>query len=247
VNARGIRERGREPQSNGNGNGHALARNVLSGLPLFRGVAHAHLETVTSYAQVLRAGRGAPVAKRGERLPGVIVCAYGSIKLALPRTHGNQRIVRLLQPGEIYGTAAILQDRPAPVDAVAIADSLAIIIPRLSVVWLLERDLQFARNLLLELSERFLGIVGELGAGVQQSALQRLAGLLDSISEPGSTNGHWRAQLPASKTTIAGRLGVTKATMSRLLRELADRGLIAVAGNNITINDRHELARLARE
>jgi CRP/FNR family transcriptional regulator len=52
-------------------------------------------------------------------------------------------------------------------------------------------------------------------------------------------------RLPATKTAIAARLGVTRETLSRLLRELATRGLIEVARNEIMIFDRARLAELA--
>jgi len=45
----------------------------------------------------------------------------------------------------------------------------------------------------------------------------------------------------------AARLGITKETMSRLLRELKQQGLIAMSGASITILDRARLAGLARE
>jgi CRP-like cAMP-binding protein len=49
-----------------------------------------------------------------------------------------------------------------------------------------------------------------------------------------------------SKTVVAARLGVKKETLSRLLRELADDGVIAVAQRNIAILDRARLAQVAR-
>jgi CRP-like cAMP-binding protein len=53
--------------------------------------------------------------------------------------------------------------------------------------------------------------------------------------------------LPTTKTVVAARLGVKKETLSRLLRVLAQRGLISVAQRNISILDRARLSALARE
>jgi Mn-dependent DtxR family transcriptional regulator len=44
-------------------------------------------------------------------------------------------------------------------------------------------------------------------------------------------------KLPASKTNIASRLNVTPEHFSRMLHELADRGLIEVDGRNVTLLD----------
>jgi DNA-binding MarR family transcriptional regulator len=53
-------------------------------------------------------------------------------------------------------------------------------------------------------------------------------------------------QLPASKTVIAARLGVTKETLSRLLRQMSDEGLIAMSKRELTLRDRERLAAAAR-
>jgi CRP/FNR family transcriptional regulator len=52
--------------------------------------------------------------------------------------------------------------------------------------------------------------------------------------------------LPATKTGIAARLGVTKETFSRLLRELTEMGLVQVTRREITLIDRARLAAVAR-
>ena len=52
-------------------------------------------------------------------------------------------------------------------------------------------------------------------------------------------------RLPATKTTVAARLGVKKETLSRMLRQLAAGGVVQVAGREIAILDRAALARHA--
>jgi CRP-like cAMP-binding protein len=77
-------------------------------------------------------------------------------------------------------------------------------------------------------------------------SLQRLAVYLDSIAEPAEAPGTWVARLPVSKTLVAARLDIKKETLSRLLRQLAARGLISVARREIRILDRAALAAVTR-
>jgi CRP-like cAMP-binding protein len=51
--------------------------------------------------------------------------------------------------------------------------------------------------------------------------------------------------LPVTKTALAARLGVTKETISRLLRTLREQGLIEMTRRKITILDRARLAGIA--
>jgi CRP-like cAMP-binding protein len=105
---------------------------------------------------------------------------------------------------------------------------------------------EFARDLLRALSDDYLALLEELQASVQKSAVQRLAAYLCSLAEPNGTPHSWIARLPVSKTIVADRLGITKETMSRLLRELTTRGAIEVARRDITILDRNLLASAGR-
>lgn len=180
-------------------------------------------------------------------MPGVVALAYGSAKLALRRNDGEEKVVRLLGPGESFGLAAAILDKPSPIDLVALSDCLAVTIPPVPLLRLMEHDAGFARAVARALAERMLELVAEIETSLQQTSLQRLACFLDSRAQPNGQAGAWVVHLPATKTTIAARLGVKKETLSRMLRELASRSLIAVAGPEIAILDRAGLAQLAEK
>lgn len=221
-----------------------LLEGVIANLPLFRQLSRTSLDMLANHSQVREARRGAAIVQRGERVPGVVALAYGSAKLSLRRANGDERVVRLLGPGESFGLAAALLDRPCPVDLVALANCLHVTIPPVPLLRLLEHDAGFARSVARTLAERVLELVSEIEANLQQSGLQRLACFLHSLAQPNGRPGSWIARLPATKTTVAARLGVKKETLSRMLRELAARGLIAVSGPEVAILDRVGLARL---
>jgi len=224
---------------------HQVIQGVISDLPVFRQLSRKDLDTLANHSQLREARRGAAILRRGERTPGVVALAYGLAKLALRRANGEEKVVRLLGPGESFGLAAALLDRPCPVELVALSNCLVATIPPVPVLRLMGQDAGFARTVAGALAERVLELVGELEASLQQSGIQRLACYLDSLAKPNGLPGSWIARLPATKTTVAARLGVKKETLSRMLRELANQGLIAVAGPEVSIIDRAGLAQLA--
>ena len=217
---------------------------VISSLPVFRQLSRKDLDTLAHHSQLREARRGAAILRRGERTPGLVALAYGSAKLALRRTSGEEKVVRLLGPGESFGLAAALLDRPCPVELVALSNCLVATIPPVPVLRLMGQDAGFARTVAGALAERVLELIGELEASLQQSGMQRLACYLNSLAQPNGQPGSWIARLPATKTTVAARLGVKKETLSRMLRELANQGLIAVAGLEVSIIDRARLAQI---
>jgi len=221
-----------------------LLDGVISNLPAFRQLSRKDLDTLATHSQLRESRRGAVIVARGERMPGVVALAYGSAKLALRRANGEEKVVRLLGPGEYFGLDAALLDRPCPVQLVALSNSLVATIPPVPLLRMMEQDVGFARCVARELAERMLELISELEASVQQGGLQRLACYLHSLARPDGQPGAWIARLPVTKTTVAARLGVKKETLSRMLRELAVRGLIAVSGPEVAILDRVGLARL---
>lgn len=222
-----------------------LLEGVIARLPAFGQVARAELEVLAGYSHLGEFRRGAVIAKRGGPFPGVVALVEGSAKLALRRNDGEEKVARILEPGESFGFAALLLQRPCPVDVVALQNCVVATIPAAPVQRLMEQHAGFAAAVARTLAGRVLELIGELEACVQHSGLQRLAGYLHSRAEPAAEKGKWIVRLPATKSTIAARLGVKKETMSRMLRELSSRGVIAVAGPQIAILDRVGLARLA--
>ena len=222
-----------------------LFEELIGKLRLFRQVQARHIAKVAAQSRAQRVRRGTVLNRMGAHLPGVIAVVYGSVKLALRRAGGDEKVLRFLGPNDTFGEATVLLDRTCPVDLVALADTMVVVIPPEPMLELMAHDLAFAHNVACVLGENLLNMLGELQASVQQNGVQRLAAYLDGLAEPHAGNGGWIVRLPVSKTAVAARLGVTKETMSRLLRELASRGVIAVSRREITIVDRARLSQIA--
>jgi CRP-like cAMP-binding protein len=234
-----------KPIGNGACRDQRLIGGVIASLPLFRNLAPRHIAEVASHARTWMVRRGTAICGRDASLPGVIAVAYGMVKLAVARANGEERVVRLVNAGEMFGEASALLGRPTLVDSGALADSLLIVIPPATLLGLLEKDPAFAHRVVGILAERVQALLGELEASVRQRGPQRFASYLHSLARPGELPGAWHVSLPASKTVIASRLGFSKETLSRLLRRFADQGLIDPANGRIVILDRERLAQVA--
>jgi len=228
-----------------NRNDRATER-LLRSTALFENLAPAHIGRLAALSQTQTVRRGNAICCQGEPMPAVIALAYGSAMLALRRPDGGRRTVRFIGASECFGLATALHNRPCPVDVIALVDSLVISVPVPPLLRLLGVEPGFARDLLRGLSDDYLAMLEELQASVQKNAVQRLASYLASLAEPNGTPHTWIARLPVSKTILADRLGITKETMSRLLRELMAQGAIEVARRDITILDRDLLSSAGR-
>ncbi len=220
-----------------------LLEGIIANMPMFKQVARQHLAELARHARVQHLRRGATVCRRGEWLTCFFGVAYGHVKLALRADGGEEKVLRLVGPGETFGEALVFRERPNPLDAVALSDTMLVVFPGQAILTLLDRDPNFTRGLLSSFSERIHSMVDEIEASTLLSARQRIAMYLESLA---AESGASRVRLPVTKTVVASRLGVTKETFSRLLRELASQGLITVDKRDIVLRDRPRLAEMAR-
>jgi len=219
-----------------------LVTGILANLPMFRHTPAATLASLARKSRTLHAPRGSTIARRGEEVPGLMAVAYGLVKLSL-RGEVSEKVLRLVGAGDTFGEAVLFLQKPFPVDISALSDSLIVVVPADPLLAMIDSEPGFARAMLAAMSQRLHALVTDFEAATVHRATERLAAYLLSLVEPGGPSS---ATLPASKTVIAARLGVTKETLSRLLRRFAQEGLIAVGRRQITLLDRERLVAAAR-
>ncbi len=225
---------------------HSLLGGVIANLPLFRQCTPQHLSEIARHARAHHVRKGAAIYRRGERLHGLFALAFGMVKLALRGNNGDEKVLRLVGPGQTFGEPPVFLEHESPVEAVALSDSMLVIIPAPPLFALLERDPSFSRSLVANLCLRVENLVLDVESASLHDARQRVASYLDSLVEGHEGKARATVRLAATKTVIASRLGVTKETFSRLLHELVEQGLITVDKRDITLLDRPSLAALAR-
>jgi CRP/FNR family transcriptional regulator, dissimilatory nitrate respiration regulator len=221
-----------------------LIEGVLANLPLMEGVARQVVRQLSTQSVLMHVRRGETVIRRGERLRGVYAIAYGSVKERMRHRGGAEVVLALLGPGDSFAEVPALLGCPAKVEAVALADSMLVIINAECIGAQTVSEPRLARNMTWRLAHGMHALLGEFERGMLTGP-QRLAGYLDTIAEATQEAGHWVARLPVSKTLLAARLDMTKETLSRLLRRLASDGLIDISRRDILILDRSALTALS--
>ncbi|OFZ90944.1 MAG: hypothetical protein A2W21_06810 [Betaproteobacteria bacterium RBG_16_66_20] len=218
---------------------------ILGKLPMFRHVAPAQLHKLARHAALRRAAKDTLLYERGDPATGCYALIYGLVKLSLRGPGGSEKVLRLVGAGETFAESVMFHERPHPVTALVLADSQLVFLPAEAIYDLLEHDRSFARALLAGLSQRIHTLIDDIEAYSLESGTQRIAAFLHSLADP-SGPAPSRVRLPANKTVIASRLGITKETFSRLLHELSSQGLIEVCQREIVLRDPPRLAELAR-
>ncbi|HUH77922.1 MAG TPA: Crp/Fnr family transcriptional regulator, partial [Devosia sp.] len=168
----------------------------------------------------------------GEPCEGLHAVVYGQIKLMFVSTGGDEKVVRIIGPGDSFGEALMFMEKDYIVSAQALADSLLLHVGKEAVFSGIESQPGFARKMLASLSQRLHSLMSDVEAYSLRSGTQRVIGYL--LKDQPCEDGHC-FRLSTSKTVIASRLNLTPEHFSRILHDLAAHGLIHVNGREITI------------
>jgi len=212
---------------------------------LFRGIDAAQVAQLARHASMRNYERGELVFQRGERPGGLLLVAEGTLKLAVRGANGEQKVIALVEEGQICASALAFLDRPSTLEACALTPVTIVSIPANAVFAAMQNDPELAQRVVEHLSHRVLSLVDEVEGITLHTGLQRLAGYVETLARERG-NGSHAVRLPATKTLIAAQLGIAKETLSRLLHELVEKGVISVARRELFILDHGGLAAVAR-
>lgn len=211
----------------------------LAGLPLFKALEAATLARLAAATTRRALKRGEALFRKGDPASGMYVVVYGEIKLIATTPARGPRLAGIVGPGQSFGEPVMFLERPTVVDAEAASDALLLHLPKQAVFDEIERNPKFARRMIAGLSQRVEGLVRELDRQALGSGRERLIAYL--LRHGLGVTGPFVVRLPVAKAELASQLNLTAEHFSRILHELAQAGLVAIAGRQITVPSRERL------
>lgn len=184
---------------------------------------------------------GEVVFLEGEPPHGLYYLQHGWLKIVKTSAEGRELVLQFLEPGEIFNAIGVFANRPNPATAIALEPAGVWIIPRETVLVVLEKHPELAHHVIERMAGRILELVGQVEDLSLRTVTGRLARLLledatgDALHRP-----QWYTQ-----AEIAARLGTVPDVLQRALSALASDGLVEVERSAIRIRDRQALEAVA--
>ena len=210
--------------------------NILAAIPSFQGLSEDQLKAIKQIVVNRHFNRGELIFLEGDHGDGFYVVAAGMVKIFKVSIEGKEHIMRIVGPGEAFGQVSVYAGRTFPASAQAIAKSHLLFLPRAAFVELITSNPSLALSMLASLSMR----LREFTVHVERLALKevpgRLAAYLSHLMDE-QKNERGLVSLNISKVQLSSLLGTTPETLSRILSQMADSGLIEVKKRDIRILD----------
>ena len=212
----------------------AASPDLLRTIPLLESLGDDDLNALAALLREKAYPRGSIVVSQGDLGDALFVIASGQLKVAVFAEDGREVILSVLATGGFFGEMSLLDDEPRSAHVIAMTDAA---------LWQLRRDdfrvrlrasPALAEGLLKELSRR-LRRADETIAGM---ALLDVNGRIASLLlEMAREEGGDRITRRLTHANIGQMVGASRETVSRTMRSLAIRGVIAVSRREIVLRD----------
>lgn len=204
---------------------------------LFTALTDDQLARAEQHASFIQLDAGEHLFEQGQRADRFFLVRSGQLKLYRLSPSGHEKVIEIVRPGQTFAEAVMFMDiKDYPVNAEAVSPAEVVAFSNRVFLGILQESQETCLQMLGDMSVRLRQLLAEIDALTLQNATLRLVNyLLYEIPEGAEESAE--INLPAPKNIIASRLSVQPETLSRILHNLSDAGLINVKGLHITVND----------
>lgn len=217
--------------------------------PFFAGLTAAEIERVRGAGRRQTLPAGEFFYLQGDPAAAAYLVENGRVRLTQVTPEGQQVLLRVIGPGNMFGAVAIAQVETYPVTAEADADCAVRVWPKSVLMDLIKEMPQLALNAM----HMMAGHVQEFQDRFRELATQRVERrlartLLRLASQAGrKTDEGVLIDLKLTRQDLAEMTGTTLYTVSRILSQWETQGLVHSGREKVVIRFPHGLVTIAED
>ena len=217
----------------------------LCKIHLFSALSSLQLASLRTQMQRYRLGAGELLFRQGQSAEQFFLIQSGQIKLFRLATTGHEKIIEILSARQTFAEAVMfMQSSCYPVNAQALKSSIVLGFNNDFFLTLLQESPATCLQLLAKMSIHLHHWLHEIEHLTQQNATYRLIHFLQQrIPQP--AHPPIEILLDTPKHVLASQLSIQPETLSRIFKQLTQKGILSVRGKSIRINALEKLALYA--
>jgi CRP-like cAMP-binding protein len=212
-------------------------REVLRTVPIFSELSDEDITSLARLALRKRYPKDTVVFFENEEGDFFFTITEGRIKVTILGDDGREVILSVLGPGDFFGEMALLDNEPRSATAIAVEESELLSLHRNDFQSVLNDNKSITSALIRVLSARLRRANHQISTLALLDVYGRVARVIvDMAREEGKRLRDGRiAFRRATHQEIANRIGTTRETVTRMLKDLERQGLIHVEGKEIVV------------
>lgn len=214
---------------------------------IFSGLSPDEMTRIAAYARSLRKARGEFIYMPGDRADHVFILKQGRVKLSVLSESGKEIAIDIIQPGEIFGEFALVDEAPRSNMAQALDDVLVWVFAKHDFTHLIASQPKLALSYIRLVGDRRRRMEKKLSDITSKAVSARVCELLHDIStsaaevETGATD----YLVPLTHHDVASLIGAARQTTTTVLNDLERRGIIELGRGWVRVKCLKELQTYA--
>jgi CRP/FNR family transcriptional regulator len=195
---------------------------------IFAGLVSEEMARITTYARSLRKARGEFIYTPGDRAEFVYILRQGRIKLSVLSESGKEIAIDIIQPDEIFGEFALVDESLRSNMAQALDDVLMWVFTKRDFTHLLSSQPKLALSYIRLVGDRRRRMEKKLSDITSKDVCARICELLHELSTSAATfeNVATDYLVPLTHYDVASLIGAARQTTTTILNDLERRGII---------------------
>ncbi len=219
---------------------------AVRSLPMFRGLAAEDQRRIAALATLKDFKRGDHLWRAGDPADYLTLIVRGRVKIVRHAEAGDI-ILEIFGEGEPVGAIAVYNYMPYPASAVCLEPVTLLMLPRRDYFELLDRNPDFARAIIRELTKITVALTRKLEEIRGQRVEARIAQLFLTLAERMGREGKDGVEIPLqlSRQEVADMVGTTVESAIRVLSRWGREGVLITGEGRFVIPSRERLREAA--
>jgi CRP-like cAMP-binding protein len=222
-------------------------REVLKNIPLFQGMSDRELDMLLALTTTKKLKKRAYLFRKGDPGNALFAVLEGRLKATGEGRDGKEMVFSVMDPGEVIGEIALLDQEPRSATVQAVEDVTLLTLHRRDLLPFLERNLKAAIKLAAVLAKRIRNLT-ELAEdtvflGLPSRLAKKLLSLADRYGK--QTPDGLKIDLKLPQHELGELVGTSRESINKTLRQWGEENLVSFASGYLTIRDKDRLEDLA--
>jgi CRP-like cAMP-binding protein len=219
-------------------------KELLRSVPLFSELSDVDIASLARLAARRNYPKDTVVFFENEEGDFFFTIVGGRIKVTILGDDGREIILSMLGPGDFFGEMALLDNEPRSATAIAVEESELLSLHRTDFQSVIGDNPAISNALIKVLTARLRRANHQISTLALLDVYGRVARvILDMAKEEGRRLKDGRiAFRRATHQEIANRIGTTRETVTRMLKDLERQGLVKVEGRELVLQPGFERA-----